>query len=84
MVEALFAQPRSAATLNRLTRREREDWRTGNRLQQPYDRAKNGVVPAGGGEAHQFDLRQTRADPDQFVDRRVKAVLMFLDDGGSQ
>ena len=83
VVEALFAQPRSAATLSRLTRREREvlgELATGfsNRTI-----AQRMVLSQRAVEKHINSIFAKLVDPDQLVDRRVKAVLMFLDDGGS-
>jgi DNA-binding NarL/FixJ family response regulator len=84
VVEALFAQPRSAARLSRLTRREREvlsELATGfsNRTI-----AQRMVLSQRAVEKHINSIfAKLELTPDQSVDRRVKAVLMFLDDGGS-
>jgi DNA-binding NarL/FixJ family response regulator len=81
VVEALLAQPRSAATLSRLTPREREV------LAALATGFSNRTV------AHRLVLSQRAVEKyinsifaklgltiDDSVDRRVKAVLMFLDD----
>jgi DNA-binding NarL/FixJ family response regulator len=84
VVEALLAQPRPAATLNRLTPREREvlgELATGfsNRTV-----ARRLVLSQRAVEKHINSIfAKLELTPDQSVDRRVKAVLMFLDDSGS-
>ena len=84
VVEALLAQPRSAATLSRLTPREREvlaELATGSAIAQ----WRNGWCCLSG----RWKSTSIRSSPnsgltiDDSVDRRVKAVLMFLDDGAS-
>lgn len=83
VVEALLAQPRSAATLDRLTPREREvlgELATGfsNRtIAQRMVLSQRAVEKHINAIFAKLDLT-----PDQSVDRRVKAVLMFLGDGG--
>ena len=84
VVEALLAQPRSAPTLSRLTPREREvlgELATGfsNRTV-----ARRLVLSQRAVEKHINSIfAKLELTPDQSVDRRVKAVLMFLDDSGS-
>jgi DNA-binding NarL/FixJ family response regulator len=74
VVEALLARPSSAATLSRLTPREREvlaELATGlsNRTQRAVEKHINAIFAKLG------------LTTDDAVDRRVKAVLMFLGDG---
>jgi DNA-binding NarL/FixJ family response regulator len=84
VVEALLAQPGSAATLSRLTAREREV------LGELATGFSNRIV------AHRLVLSQRAVEKhinsifaklgltiDDSVDRRVKAVLLFLDDRAS-
>ena len=82
VVEALLAQPRSAATLNRLTRREREvlgELATGFSNRTIANRL---VLSQRAVEKHINSIfAKLELTPDQSVDRRVKAVLMFLDSG---
>jgi DNA-binding NarL/FixJ family response regulator len=84
VVEALLAQPRSAAALSRLTPREREvlgELATGfsNRTV-----ARRLVLSQRAVEKHINSIfAKLELTPDDSVDRRVKAVLMFLGDGGS-
>ena len=84
VVEALLAQPRSAATLSRLTPREREvlaEVATGasNRTV-----ARRMVLSQRAVEKHINSIfAKLELTVDDSVDRRVKAVLMFLDGGGS-
>ncbi|MGA9489651.1 MAG: response regulator transcription factor [Mycobacterium sp.] len=81
VVEALLAQPNSAATLNRLTPREREvlaELATGlsNRTV-----AKRLVLTQRAVEKHINSIfAKLGLTVNDSVDRRVKAVLMFLDD----
>jgi DNA-binding NarL/FixJ family response regulator len=81
VVEALLAQPRSAATLSRLTPREREvlaELATGlsNRTV-----AKRLVLTQRAVEKHINSIfAKLDLTVDDSVDRRVKAVLMFLND----
>ena len=83
VVEALLARPSSAATLSRLTPREREvlsELATGlsNRTV-----AKRLVLTQRAVEKHINSIfAKLGLTADDAVDRRVKAVLMFLDDGG--
>jgi DNA-binding NarL/FixJ family response regulator len=83
VVEALLAQPRSASALDRLTAREREV------LSELATGFSNRTV------AHRLVLSQRAVEKhinsifakleltvDDSVDRRVKAVLMFLNAGG--
>jgi DNA-binding NarL/FixJ family response regulator len=80
-VETLLAQPRSAAALSRLTPREREvlgELATGfsNRTV-----AKRLVLSQRAVEKHiNAIFAKLELSVDDAVDRRVKAVLMFLDD----
>ena len=80
VVEALLAQPRSAATLSRLTPREREvlaELATGlsNRTV-----AKRLVLTQRAVEKHINSIfAKLGLTGDDTVDRRVKAVLMFLE-----
>jgi DNA-binding NarL/FixJ family response regulator len=84
VVEALLAQPRSAATLSRLTPREREvlaELATGlsNRTV-----AKRLVLTQRAVEKHINSIfAKLGLTVDDSVDRRVKAVLMFLNDNSS-
>jgi DNA-binding NarL/FixJ family response regulator len=85
VVEALLAQPRSQAALNRLTPREREvlgELATGfsNRTV-----ARRLVLSQRAVEKHINSIfAKLELNVDCSVDRRVKAVLMFLDGGGGQ
>ncbi|AFM17121.1 response regulator containing a CheY-like receiver domain and an HTH DNA-binding domain [Mycolicibacterium chubuense NBB4] len=82
VVETLLAQPRSAAVLNRLTPREREvlgELATGfsNRMI-----AQRLVLSQRAVEKHiNAIFAKLDLTADDAVDRRVKAVLMFLDGG---
>ncbi len=84
VVEALLAQPRVAAMLSRLTAREREvlgELATGfsNRCV-----AKRLVLSQRAVEKHINSIfAKLGLTGDDSVDRRVKAVLMFLDDRAS-
>jgi len=84
VVEALFAQPRFTPTLSLLTPREREvlgELATGfsNRTV-----AKRLVLSQRAVEKHiNAIFAKLGLTADDGVDRRVKAVLMFLDNGGS-
>jgi DNA-binding NarL/FixJ family response regulator len=84
VVEVLLAQPRSAPGLSRLTPREREvlgELATGfsNRTV-----AKRLVLSQRAVEKHINSIfAKLGLTVDDSVDRRVKAVLMFLNDGGS-
>jgi DNA-binding NarL/FixJ family response regulator len=84
VVEALLAQPRSVATLSRLTPREREvlaELATGlsNRTV-----AKRLVLTQRAVEKHINSIfAKLDLTVDDSVDRRVKAVLMFLGDDTS-
>jgi DNA-binding NarL/FixJ family response regulator len=81
VVEALLAQPRCAVTLSRLTPREREvlgELATGfsNRIV-----AQRLVLSQRAVEKHINSIfAKLGLTIDDSVDRRVKAVLMFLDD----
>ena len=84
VVEALLAQPSSAATLSRLTPREREvlaELATGlsnRRVAQRLFLSQRAV------EKHINSIfAKLGLTVDDAVDRRVKAVLMFLDDFAS-
>lgn len=85
VVEALLAQPRSAPALSRLTAREREvlgELATGfsNRtVAQRLALSQRAVEKHINSIFAKLDLTV-----DDSVDRRVKAVLMFLNDGGSE
>jgi DNA-binding NarL/FixJ family response regulator len=80
-VEALLAQPRSAATLSRLTPREREvlgELATGFSNRSVAQRL---VLSQRAVEKHINSIfAKFGLTTDDAVDRRVKAVLMFLDD----
>jgi DNA-binding NarL/FixJ family response regulator len=84
VVEALLAQPRQAAALSRLTAREREvlgELATGfsNRTV-----ARRLVLSQRAVEKHINSIfAKLELTVDDSVDRRVKAVLMFLDGGPS-
>jgi DNA-binding NarL/FixJ family response regulator len=84
VVEALLARPSSAATLSRLTPREREvlaELATGlsNRTV-----AKRLVLTQRAVEKHINSIfAKLGLTVDDSVDRRVKAVLMFLNDNGA-
>jgi DNA-binding NarL/FixJ family response regulator len=84
VVEALLAQPSSAAALSRLTPREREvlaELATGlsNRTV-----ARRLVLTQRAVEKHINSIfAKLGLTVDDSVDRRVKAVLMFLDDNAS-
>jgi DNA-binding NarL/FixJ family response regulator len=84
VVEALLAQPRSAATLSRLTPREREvlsELATGFSNRTIAQRL---VLSQRAVEKHINSIfAKLELTVDDSVDRRVKAVLMFLDGGGS-
>ena len=84
VVEALLAQPRSAATLSRLTPREREvlsELATGFSNRTVAQRL---VLSQRAVEKHiNAIFAKLELTPDDTVDRRVKAVLMFLNDSGS-
>lgn len=84
VVEALLAQPRSAAALSRLSPREREvlaELATGFSNRTVAQRL---VLSQRGVEKHINSIfAKLGLTVDDSVDRRVKAVLMFLDDGGS-
>ncbi len=83
VVEVLLAQPRSAATLSRLTTREREvlgELATGFSNRTIAQRL---VLSQRAVEKHINSIfAKLELTPDDSVDRRVKAVLMFLDDEG--
>ena len=84
VVEALLAQPRSAPTLSRLTPREREvlsELATGFSNRTVAQRL---VLSQRAVEKHINSIfAKLELTADAAVDRRVKAVLMFLNDGGS-
>jgi DNA-binding NarL/FixJ family response regulator len=84
VVEALLAQPRSATILSRLTPREREvlsELATGFSNRTVAQRL---VLSQRAVEKHINSIfAKLELTPDDSVDRRVKAVLMFLDDRGS-
>jgi DNA-binding NarL/FixJ family response regulator len=81
VVEALLAQPRCAATLSRLTPREREvlgELATGCSNRTVAQRL---VLSQRAVEKHINSIfAKLGLTIDDSVDRRVKAVLMFLDD----
>lgn len=81
VVEALLAQPSSAATLSRLTPREREvlaELATGHSNRTVAQRL---VLTQRAVEKHINSIfAKLGLSIDDSVDRRVKAVLMFLDD----
>ena len=81
VVEALFAQPRSATMLSRLTPREREvlgELATGFSNRTVAQRL---VLSQRAVEKHINSIfAKLGLSVDDSVDRRVKAVLMFLDD----
>jgi DNA-binding NarL/FixJ family response regulator len=83
VVEALLAQPRSAPTLNRLTPRERDvlgELATGFSNRTIAQRL---VLSQRAVEKHINSIfAKLELTGDDAVDRRVKAVLMFLNDGG--
>jgi DNA-binding NarL/FixJ family response regulator len=82
VVEALMAQPDAARTLARLTRREREvlaglaTGRSNRALAQQLVLTQKAVVKHINSIFAKLGLTA-----DDTVDRRVKAVLMFLNDG---
>src|ERR1700761_2287825 len=84
VVEALLAQPRSAATLSRLTPREREvlaELATGLSNRTVAERL---VLSQRAVEKHINSIfAKLDLTVDNSVDRRVKAVLMFLGDDSS-
>jgi DNA-binding NarL/FixJ family response regulator len=84
VVEALLAQPSSAATLSRLTPREREvlaELATGLSNRTVADRL---VLTQRAVEKHINSIfAKLGLTGDDSVDRRVRAVLMFLDDNSS-
>jgi DNA-binding NarL/FixJ family response regulator len=84
VVEALLAQPRSAIALSRLTAREREvltELATGFSNRTVAQRL---VVSQRAVEKHINSIfAKLELTPDDSVDRRVKAVLMFLHDDGT-
>jgi DNA-binding NarL/FixJ family response regulator len=84
VVEALLAQPRSAPTLSRLTPREREvlsELATGFSNRTVAERL---VLSQRAVEKHINSIfAKLELTADDAVDRRVKAVLMFLNDSGS-
>jgi DNA-binding NarL/FixJ family response regulator len=84
VVEALLAQPRSAPTLSRLTPREREvlsELATGFSNRTVAQRL---VLSQRAVEKHINSIfAKLELTADDAVDRRVKAVLMFLNDSGS-
>jgi len=84
VVEALLAQPRSATILSRLTPREREvlsELATGFSNRTVAQRL---VLSQRAVEKHINSIfAKFELTVDDSVDRRVKAVLMFLDDHGS-
>jgi DNA-binding NarL/FixJ family response regulator len=84
VVEALLAQPSSAATLSRLTPREREvlaELATGLSNRTVAQRL---VLTQRAVEKHINSIfAKLGLTVNDSVDRRVKAVLMFLDDHGS-
>ncbi len=83
VVEALLAQPRSAPILGRLTAREREvlsELATGFSNRTVAQRL---VLSQRAVEKHINSIfAKLELTVDDAVDRRVKAVLMFLDDCG--
>ncbi|MFG1931369.1 response regulator [Mycobacterium sp. NPDC048908] len=83
VVEALLAQPRSAPTLSRLTPREREvlsELATGFSNRTVAQRL---VLSQRAVEKHINSIfAKLELTGDDAVDRRVKAVLMFLNDSG--
>jgi DNA-binding NarL/FixJ family response regulator len=85
VVEALLAQPRSAPALSRLTAREREvlgELATGFSNRTVAQRL---VLSQRAVEKHINSIfAKLELTVDDSVDRRVKAVLMFLNDGGSR
>jgi DNA-binding NarL/FixJ family response regulator len=82
VVEALLAQPDSARTLDRLTRRESEvlaELATGSSNRAVAQRL---VLTQRAVEKHINSIfAKLGLTGDDSVDRRVKAVLMFLEDG---
>ncbi|WP_101951954.1 response regulator transcription factor [Mycobacterium sp. 3519A] len=84
VVEVLLAQPRSAPTLSRLTPREREvlsELATGFSNRTVAERL---VLSQRAVEKHINSIfAKLELTADDAVDRRVKAVLMFLNDSGS-
>ncbi|WP_326545093.1 response regulator transcription factor [Mycolicibacterium sp. ND9-15] len=84
VVEVLLAQPRSAPALSRLTPREREvlsELATGFSNRTVAQRL---VLSQRAVEKHINSIfAKLELTVDDSVDRRVKAVLMFLDDRGS-
>ncbi len=84
VVEALLAQPRSAPTLGRLTPREREvlsELATGFSNRTIAQRL---VLSQRAVEKHINSIfAKLELTVDDAVDRRVKAVLMFLDEAGT-
>ena len=84
VVEALLAQPSSAATLSRLTPREREvlaELATGLSNRTVAQRL---VLTQRAVEKHINSIfAKLDLTVDNSVDRRVKAVLMFLNNNGS-
>jgi DNA-binding NarL/FixJ family response regulator len=84
VVEALLAKPSSAATLSRLTPREREvlaELATGLSNRRVAQRL---VLTQRAVEKHINSIfAKLGLSVDDTVDRRVKAVLMFLDDGST-
>ena len=84
VVEALLSQPRSAPALSRLTPREREvlsELATGFSNRTIAERL---VLSQRAVEKHINSIfAKLELTVDDAVDRRVKAVLMFLDDPGT-
>ena len=84
VVDALLARPTSAATLSRLTPREREvlaELATGLSNRTVADRL---VLTQRAVEKHINSIfAKLGLTGDDSVDRRVRAVLMFLDDSSS-
>jgi DNA-binding NarL/FixJ family response regulator len=84
VVEALLAQPRSVATLSRLTPREREvlsELATGFSNRTVAERL---VLTQRAVEKHINSIfAKLELTVDDSVDRRVKAVLMFLNNSGT-